>query len=176
MNIGWLTLLLLLPFVGAIATMLVPKAKALLAKQVALGFSLVTLVLTAIVAIGYQRNGAEDYAETYTWIKAFGAHYALGLDGVGVVLVVLTALLTPVVLIASWNDAQKVLVGEVLRLDPRPRGAVDRRVLRHRRVPLLRAVRGHADPDVLPDRWLRRSAALVRRGEVPALLAARRSG
>ena len=52
MNIGWLTLLLLLPFVGAIATMLVPKAKALLAKQVALGFSLVTLVLTAIVAIG----------------------------------------------------------------------------------------------------------------------------
>ncbi|MEU4190792.1 NADH-quinone oxidoreductase subunit M [Kribbella sp. NPDC026611] len=106
MNIGWLTLLLLLPFVGAIVTMLVPKAKALLSKQVALGFSLVTLVLTAIVAIGYHRNGAADYAETHTWIKAFGAHYALGLDGVGVVLVVLTALLTPIVLIASWNDAQ----------------------------------------------------------------------
>jgi NADH-quinone oxidoreductase subunit M len=105
-NIGWLTLLLLLPFVGAIATMLVPKAKALLSKQVALGFSLVTLVLTAIVAIGYHANGAGDYAETHTWIKAFGAHYALGLDGVGVVLVVLTALLTPIVLIASWNDAQ----------------------------------------------------------------------
>ena len=111
MNIGWLTLLLLLPFVGAIATMLVPGAKALLAKQVALGFSLVTLVLTAIVAIGYQRNGAADYAETYTWIKAFGAHYALGLDGVGVVLLVLTALLTPVVLIASWNDAQTSATG-----------------------------------------------------------------
>ncbi|GAA1595467.1 NADH-quinone oxidoreductase subunit M [Kribbella hippodromi] len=106
MNIGWLTLLLLLPLVGAIATMLVPRAKALLSKQVALGFSLVTLVLTAIVAIGYQRNGAGDYNETHTWIKAFGAHYALGLDGVGVVLVVLTALLTPIVLIASWNDAE----------------------------------------------------------------------
>ncbi len=106
MNIGWLTLLLLLPFVGAIATMLVPKANAQLAKQVALVFSLATLVLTAIIAIGYHRNGAEDYAEDYTWIKAFGAHYALGLDGVGIVLVVLTALLTPIVLIASWNDAQ----------------------------------------------------------------------
>jgi NADH-quinone oxidoreductase subunit M len=105
-NIGWLTLLLLLPFVGAIATMLVPRVNATLAKQVALGFSLVTLVLTAIVAIGYHRNGAGDYAETHTWIKAFGAHYALGLDGVGIVLVVLTALLTPIVLIASWNDAQ----------------------------------------------------------------------
>lgn len=106
MNIGWLTLLLLLPFVGAVVTMLVPKARGLLAKQIALGFSLVTLVLTAIVAIGYHRNGPDDYAETYTWIKAFGAHYSLGLDGLGVVLVVLTALLTPIVLIASWNDAQ----------------------------------------------------------------------
>ncbi len=105
MKIGWLTLLLLLPFVGALATMLVPKAKALLSKQVALGFSLVTLVLTAIVAVGYHQNGAEKYTETHTWIKAFGANYALGLDGVGIVLVVLTALLTPVVIIASWNDA-----------------------------------------------------------------------
>ncbi|TCO30154.1 NADH-quinone oxidoreductase subunit M [Kribbella steppae] len=106
MNIGWLTLLLLLPFVGALATMLVPKAKVLLAKQVALGFSLVTLVLMAIIAIGYQQNGAADYAETHTWIQPFGAYFALGLDGVGVVLLVLTALLTPIVLIASWNDAQ----------------------------------------------------------------------
>ncbi|MFC9689474.1 NADH-quinone oxidoreductase subunit M [Kribbella sp. NPDC056951] len=105
MKIGWLTLLLLLPFVGALATMLVPKAKALLSKQVALGFSLVTLVLTAIVAVGYHQNGAEKYNETHTWIKAFGANYALGLDGVGIVLVVLTALLTPIVIIASWNDA-----------------------------------------------------------------------
>ncbi|WP_442914523.1 NADH-quinone oxidoreductase subunit M [Kribbella sp. NBC_01484] len=86
--------------------MLVPKAKALLAKQVALGFSLVTLVLTAVITIGYQRNGPADYAEVHNWIKPFGAHFALGLDGVGVVLLVLTALLTPVVLIASWNDAQ----------------------------------------------------------------------
>ena len=106
MNIGWLTLLLLLPFVGAIATMLVPKAKALLAKQIALGFSLVTLVLTAVITIGFQRNGPADYDEVHNWIKPFGAHFALGLDGVGVVLLVLTALLTPVVLIASWNDAQ----------------------------------------------------------------------
>jgi NADH-quinone oxidoreductase subunit M len=105
-NIGWLTLTLLLPFVGACATMAVPKAKALLAKQVALGFALITLALTIVIAIGYHRNGPADYAEDVTWIKAFGAHYALGLDGVGIVLVVLTALLTPIVLLASWNDAK----------------------------------------------------------------------
>jgi NADH-quinone oxidoreductase subunit M len=105
-NIGWLTLTLLLPLVGALVTMAVPKTKALLAKQVAVGFSVLTLALTIVIAVGYQRNGPADYQESHTWIKAFGAHYALGLDGIGLVLVVLTALLTPIVLIASWNDAK----------------------------------------------------------------------
>ncbi|GAB3816181.1 NADH-quinone oxidoreductase subunit M [Kribbella italica] len=106
MNIGWLTYLLLLPLVGALVTLAVPKAKALLAKQVALVFSLLTLVLTLVIAVGYHQNGAADYAETHTWIAAFGAHFALGLDGVGLVLLVLTALLTPIVQLASWNDAK----------------------------------------------------------------------
>jgi NADH-quinone oxidoreductase subunit M len=105
-NIGWLTLTLLLPLIGAIAVMAVPKAQATLAKQVALGFSLVTLVLTAVIVVGYRSDGGERYVEEHSWIEAFGAHYALGLDGIGVVLVALTALLTPVVLIASWNDAK----------------------------------------------------------------------
>jgi len=86
--------------------MVVPNSKALLAKQVAVGFSVLTLALTIVIAVGYHRNGPAGYQETHTWIKAFGAHYALGLDGIGLVLVVLTALLTPIVLIASWNDAQ----------------------------------------------------------------------
>jgi NADH-quinone oxidoreductase subunit M len=106
LNIGWLTLTLILPLVGALVTMAVPKTKALLAKQVAVGFSVLTLALTIVIAVGYQRNGPADYQESHTWIKAFGAHYALGLDGIGLVLVVLTALLTPIVLIASWNDAK----------------------------------------------------------------------
>jgi NADH-quinone oxidoreductase subunit M len=105
-NIGWLTYLLLLPFVGALVTMAVPKANGLLAKRVSLVFSLLTLVLTLVIAVGYHRNGAADYAESHTWIEAFGAHWALGLDGVGLVLVVLTALLTPIVQLASWNDAK----------------------------------------------------------------------
>jgi NADH-quinone oxidoreductase subunit M len=105
-NIGWLTYLLLLPLVGALVTLAVPKAKALLAKQVSLVFSVLTLVLTLVIAVGYHQNGAADYEETHTWIGAFGAHFALGLDGVGLVLLVLTALLTPIVQLASWNDAK----------------------------------------------------------------------
>ncbi|HZO70091.1 MAG TPA: NADH-quinone oxidoreductase subunit M [Kribbellaceae bacterium] len=106
MNFPWLTVCLLLPLVGALAVMLVPKASARTAKRVALGFAVVTFVLVAIVAIGFKADGPEPYAEDHTWIAAFGAHYALGLDGIGIVLIVLTALLTPVVLVASWHDAR----------------------------------------------------------------------
>jgi NADH-quinone oxidoreductase subunit M len=105
-NFPWLTVCLLLPLVGAFAVMLVPKASARTAKRVALGFAVVTFVLVAIVAIGFKADGPEPYAEDHTWIAAFGAHYALGLDGIGIVLIVLTALLTPVVLVASWHDAR----------------------------------------------------------------------
>jgi NADH-quinone oxidoreductase subunit M len=106
-NFPWLTVSLLLPLVGAVAVIAVPKARATLAKQLALAFALVTVVLIGIVAARYD-TGAEgfQYVENHTWIKAFGAHYALGLDGLGLVLVALTALLTPVVMLASWNDAK----------------------------------------------------------------------
>ena len=45
-----------------------------------------------------------QFTETHEWIEAFGAHYALGVDGIGLTLVLLTAILTPVVMLASWND------------------------------------------------------------------------
>jgi NADH-quinone oxidoreductase subunit M len=109
-NFPWLTVSLLLPLAGAVTVMLVPKPQTRTAKRVALGFSVATFVVVAIVAIGYLYDkpaaGSFKYTEDHTWISAFGAHYAVGLDGLGVTLVSLTALLTPIVLVASWNDAR----------------------------------------------------------------------
>ena len=51
----------------------------------------------------------------------------------------------------------------------------DRRLRGHRRVPVLRVLRGHADPDVLPDRQLRGRPAAVRGGQVPAVQPVRRA-
>ncbi len=62
----------------------------------------------------------------------------------------------------------------LLRLDARRRGTCSRRVLGHRRVPVLRVLRGDADPVLLPDRLVRRPQPLVRRGEVPDLQPRRR--
>ena len=57
------------------------------------------------MAFGYDRDGGFQFTEDVTWIKAFGAHYALGVDGLGLLMVLLTVVLVPVVIGASWNDA-----------------------------------------------------------------------
>ncbi|GAB3660921.1 NADH-quinone oxidoreductase subunit M [Nocardioides korecus] len=105
MNLPWLTILLLVPIVGAVVLTLMPaRAGSSAPKWVALGVSLLTLVIGIGIALGYQPGGGTQFTEDVVWIKLFGAHYALGVDGLGLSLVLLTVILTPVVVAASWND------------------------------------------------------------------------
>ncbi|MCW2846603.1 MAG: NADH-quinone oxidoreductase subunit [Marmoricola sp.] len=105
MNSSWLTLLLLLPIAGSMVLAVLPaRTSAAVVKQSALAISVLTLALAIALAIGYQAGGGYDYSVDVDWIKLFGAHYALGLDGIGLTLVLLTVILTPVVMLASWND------------------------------------------------------------------------
>src|SRR4051812_2666828 len=100
----WLTVLWAVPLAGALATAFVPKG--LVAKQTALVASLLTLAVGVVTATQFDQDGSGfQLEENHTWIKAFGVHYALGLDGLGLLLVLLTVVLVPVVLVAAWNDA-----------------------------------------------------------------------
>jgi NADH-quinone oxidoreductase subunit M len=102
----WLTTLIVVPLVGAVVTAALPRSPgANLPKQVALGFSLLTAAVVLGIFSQYAADGGMQLTETHQWIKAFGAHYALGIDGLSLVLVALTAALVPVVIGASWNDA-----------------------------------------------------------------------
>jgi NADH-quinone oxidoreductase subunit M len=61
--------------------------------------------VVAVIGLSFDVGGERyQFTETHQWIRAFGAHYAVGVDGIGLVLVLLTAILTPVVILASWND------------------------------------------------------------------------
>jgi len=103
----WLTVLMAVPLVGAAVVAFLPRRTAeVLPKQVAFGVSLVTLAVAAAIAVGYDVGGGFQYTEELTWIEAFGAHYALGVDGLGLTLVLLTVILTPVVILASWDDGE----------------------------------------------------------------------
>jgi NADH-quinone oxidoreductase subunit M len=124
----WLTVTGAIPLVGAVAISLIPsssaargavgqssgeessadrKARDTLAKWLALGFSLATLVITIVMAVRFNPSGPDfQFTQTYSWIPAFGVHYAVGVDGIALVLIGLTAVLMPVIVLASWNDAE----------------------------------------------------------------------
>ncbi|GAA1127079.1 NADH-quinone oxidoreductase subunit M [Nocardioides aquiterrae] len=104
-DLPWLSVLMLTPVVGGVALMLLPKnGAAALPKQVAFGVSLLTLALGTAIAAQYDPKGGMQFTENAEWIEALGAHYALGVDGIGLTLVLLSVILTPVVILASWDD------------------------------------------------------------------------
>ncbi|WP_354524635.1 NADH-quinone oxidoreductase subunit M [Mycolicibacterium sp. 624] len=102
----WLTVLWAVPMIGAAVVMLLPSAARHLAKYAALGFSLVVLVVAALLAVEFDPAGAQyQFVEDHEWIPSFGTGYILGLDGIALALVVLTAVLVPLLIIAGWNDS-----------------------------------------------------------------------
>jgi NADH-quinone oxidoreductase subunit M len=102
----WLTVAWAVPMVGAGAVMLVPAAQRTLAKWVALAVSVVVLAVAVVVAVGFKPGGEQyQFVESHTWIPSFGTGYILGIDGIALALVVLTAVLVPLLIVAGWNDA-----------------------------------------------------------------------
>ncbi len=96
-----LTLLIALPILGALA---IPFLPAPLARPVGLGVSLATLVGAAAVGAAYDVGAGMQMTEQHEWIAAFGVSYALGVDGLGLLMILLTALLVPIVIGAGWHD------------------------------------------------------------------------
>jgi NADH-quinone oxidoreductase subunit M len=111
----WLTTLMVVPLVGSIVVALLPRGRGVLAKQVALLFSLVTLGLTVAMALQFSADSAErfQFVESHPWIPAFGISYSVGIDGIGLVLVALAATLVPVVILAGWNDVDDESRGSI---------------------------------------------------------------
>jgi NADH-quinone oxidoreductase subunit M len=111
----WLTALGVVPLVGSVVVLLLPKGRTLLAKQVALLFTVVTLALTIAMALQFQGDSADpfQFVENYQWIPAFGISYSVGVDGIGLVLVALATTLVPIVVIAGWNDVDENSRGTV---------------------------------------------------------------
>ncbi|MFF1409796.1 NADH-quinone oxidoreductase subunit M [Streptomyces sp. NPDC058289] len=109
MSFPLLTVTAAVPAVGAILTAAVPAARRTAAKWLALFFSLATLALAVLVAVRFEPGGDRyQLTESRSWIADFGVRYELGVDGIGVVLIALTALLIPFVIAAGWHDADPV--------------------------------------------------------------------
>lgn len=115
MTIGWLTSLALIPLIGAVIIMLMPKANAQAIKVIALVVSIVALVVTVAMALQFQADSTAlfQFTESYDWIPSFGISYSVGVDGIGLVLIALATTLVPIVVLAGWKDADDSMSGSV---------------------------------------------------------------
>ncbi|WP_419997108.1 NADH-quinone oxidoreductase subunit M [Streptomyces boninensis] len=119
MSFPLLTATAALPALGAVATAAVPAEKRTVAKWLALLVSAGTLVLAAIVVLRFDPDGARyQLTESHAWIKDFGVRYELGVDGIAVALVGLTALLIPFIIAAGWHDADPLAAKTTSRWRP----------------------------------------------------------
>ncbi len=101
----WLTALWAVPMLGAAVIILLPSAARQFAKYAGIAVSLVVLAIAVGLAVEFDPGGAQyQFVEDHKWIPSFGTGYILGLDGIALALVVLTAVLVPLLLLAGWND------------------------------------------------------------------------
>ncbi len=97
---------MLLPLAGAAIIAALPKANEKAAKQTALATTLAVTAATIAMAVGFQRDNVDlQFVEKYSWIPSFGINYALGVDAIALVLILMSTILAPIVVLAGWNEA-----------------------------------------------------------------------
>jgi NADH-quinone oxidoreductase subunit M len=100
-----------LPLAGAILLLLVPNrdgSRNGVIRWLALALSLAAFAATLLIWARFDSTSADfQMVERIPWIPAFGIDYYIGIDGISLLLVVLTGFLTPIALLSSWEGIEK---------------------------------------------------------------------
>ena len=115
----YIVLLLLVPLLGSLAAVLLPKKHSETARWVGIGASVVTLGLVIAMTIAFQTtNGGYQFVSQHSWASELGISWISGIDGISLFMVGLTALITPIVLLgASEKKRTKSYVAWMLLLE-----------------------------------------------------------
>lgn len=107
-----LTLLIFLPMVGALTIFLFIRGSEDMvrrnARNTALWTTLATFVLSLLLLINFKSDTALfQYEENIPWITGFNINYHLGIDGISLFFILLTTLLMPICILASWDSIKR---------------------------------------------------------------------
>jgi len=112
-----LSLILFAPVVGALVLLFVPKDQENAHRWLALVFSLVPLGLSIYLWFAFNPQApGYQFEENYQWFSVIGANYHLGVDGISLPMVLLTAILTPLAILFSFSVSEKVKAYMILFL------------------------------------------------------------
>ena len=107
--IGDLTALLAIPVIGAGLLLLVPRHSRGALFSLALVAGAVNFLWSVKIFSAFDgSSGAMQFVERIPWMPSFGIEYIVGIDGISLFLVLLTTLLMPIAILASWSVKDKV--------------------------------------------------------------------
>jgi NADH-quinone oxidoreductase subunit M len=96
-----------LPLLGALLIAFLPAVNTKLIKQAAFVISLLVAGVGISAALSFDANKSGfQYVEKYSWIPALGINYQLGVDGISLILILLSVILVPIVILAGWNESE----------------------------------------------------------------------
>jgi NADH-quinone oxidoreductase subunit M len=105
----WITVLTAMPVVGAVVLLAVGGQNRNFARWTALAFSFAALVMTLILWSHFgPASGSLQFQERHIWISALGAEYRVAIDGLGLLMLLLTSIVVPIAIIASWKIQERV--------------------------------------------------------------------
>jgi NADH-quinone oxidoreductase subunit M len=119
MDFPILTTLIVLPIVGAIVTVLMPKSRPELSRAVGYAASAATFGFALYMLFKFDRHDAGyQFVSSHAWMEPLGVRWSVGVDGISLFMVVLTALLIPIGLLASADiQRSKSFIGWMLLLE-----------------------------------------------------------
>jgi NADH-quinone oxidoreductase subunit M len=88
-----------------LAALILLALDARLAKGWALGAALIELLLSLVVVFQFEPSAETQFVVNYPWIASLGINYYAGIDGISLLLVLLTTLLTPLIILSSFKNS-----------------------------------------------------------------------
>jgi len=103
-----ITILTFVPFLGAIIVAAMCGDNKVMARRVALGVGLVSLALALVMWKAFDANATGfQFEEVHDWIPQLGVQYRVAVDGLGLLMILLTAIITPMAILASWKNEDR---------------------------------------------------------------------
>jgi NADH-quinone oxidoreductase subunit M len=104
-----LTLLTMVPLIGGILLLGVPQERKDFARRLGFCVSLLGLAFALFLAFRFDRSSGElQFEEVAVWIPSLSVNYHLGVDGLGLLMVLLSAVIVPMAMLASWRIQERV--------------------------------------------------------------------
>jgi len=104
--VSLLTIIGLLPLVISVLIVAIPSKNIGLIKKVAFGGTTVIAIISILLAIGFDKSDTSlQYVQSNAWISSFNINYSVGIDGISLVLILLSTILVPIVVLATWHES-----------------------------------------------------------------------